>query len=384
MGVGRRFFNRTRQGWRRGWWLVPVCCGLLGLLGLAGGGAVAAERGDDTEYLRGLAPEVAAAKLVQRLEEGDLLPDFSLISLGDGATVTKANLPGKPAVLLFFGLDNEARRERSFALLSLLAKMQGVHGEAIRFLAILSDPAGATEAREYLKREALTYPVLDDGRRTVYTLFGIFMMPEMLVIDKDGRLDAKVPYTADVEAALSRELKIVLGELTPEEAEGEARKPLVEASPEMKKYNRHLNLARVMARRKLYAKAIEEYTTAAALRPEDAAALTEMGFIKLKMEDWPGAVTTFEKILDREPDAMDAVAGLGLALHGAGRDDEAWPELLDASMVVRPLAAVFIAMAEIQAGRGEKDEALAMYRKGVKQLLSEMERQQDVTAEPAP
>jgi len=102
--------------------------------------------------------------------------------------------------------------------------------------------------------------------------------------------------------------------------------------------------------------------------------LIEQGFILLKLEKWAEAETLFLKVLGMDTDSIPAVAGLGLALHSQGKDEEALLELEDAAMVTKPMPRVLIALAEIYAAAGDKDKALKTYAKAFKQLARDLER----------
>lgn len=141
----------------------------------------------------------------------------------------------------------------------------------------------------------------------------------------------------------------------------------------------HLQLARVMVQRRIYPQAVEEFSRAAALQPDDPTPLLEKGYVQLKIEQWDGAVEVFRKVLEITPDSIAAIAGLGLALHGQGQEDAALLELEDAANVTKPMPRVLVALAEIYTARGDKDLALKTYARAFRQLARELERCESLT-----
>ncbi|PLX86534.1 MAG: hypothetical protein C0617_01080 [Desulfuromonas sp.] len=333
-----------------------------------------AEETTEAEFLEKLPSDLADAVLATRLEVGGQIPDFSLSPGMDKKPVTRESLRGKPAVLAFFALDNEIRQNRAIEMVSALGSLRRQSGETVNIFAICSDPKGCDPA--VLKKASDgPIPVLDDAERTSYTLFGIFMMPTALVISAEGELVAKLPFAADLEETLKGWLRVARGEITAAELQALSQ---VDRGPEKTAEERqalhHLGLAKVMLKRRMYPQAVQEFAAAAKLTPADPSPLVQGGFALIKMQDWKNAETKFNQALDMDPDSLEAVAGLGLALHRQGRDEEALPELEDAAATVKPLPEVLVALAEIYTASGKKDLALQNYAKAAKKLLSDLER----------
>jgi tetratricopeptide (TPR) repeat protein len=73
----------------------------------------------------------------------------------------------------------------------------------------------------------------------------------------------------------------------------------------------HQNLAILNARIGDNKRAIEEYTTLAKLRPDDAQPLYDLGTVLFKMNRYPDALAAFEKALDLAPDYVEAWINIG-------------------------------------------------------------------------
>lgn len=325
----------------------------------------------EKDFLRELPPEIAEKTLVHRLEVGEKIPKFTLQTI-DGLEINNETIKGKPTILAFFAIDNNTRRERAFELLAALKALREQYGDGINVYGICSDREGCESPA--VKQAGGNLQIMDDTKRIAYATFGIFMMPTTMVISPEGELLAKLPYSGEARSALEGWTKIALGEQTVEQLQEQMTTNDPELSGEEKKVLHHMQLAKVMVKRRMYPQAVAEFSKAAAYQPENTAPLIEQGFILLKLDKWTEAETLFLKVLDMDPDSIPAVAGLGLALHSQGKDEEAILELEDAAMVTKPMPRVLIALAEIYAAAGDKEKALNTYAKAFRQLSRDLER----------
>ncbi|PLX85416.1 MAG: hypothetical protein C0618_10530 [Desulfuromonas sp.] len=325
----------------------------------------------EEEFLSTLPPEIVEKTLVHRLEEGEGIPAFSLQTL-KGEPISTASLQGKPTVLAFFAIDNETRRQRALDLLTSLNQLQATYADKVQIYGVCSDRSGC-EATDVKKAKG-KLPIVDDTQRVAYSLFGVFMMPTAMVVDAQGTLLAKLPYSGDARTVLEGWVRVALGEVSAEKLLEESTKAEPELSAVEKQVLHHAQLARVMVKRRMYPQAVDEFRKASELQPDAVGYLVEIGFLQLKLEQWVDAEAVFVRALELDQDSIPAVAGLGLALHSQGKDEVAVLELEDAAMVTKPQPRVLIALAEIYAGRGDKDLALQTYAKAFKQLARDLER----------
>ncbi|HWI40470.1 MAG TPA: tetratricopeptide repeat protein, partial [Verrucomicrobiae bacterium] len=196
-----------------------------------------------------------------------------------------------------------------------------------------------------------------------------------LVFSPERKLLERVPVNERFDRTLEAWVRVGLGEIAAEKVQDSvAVQRHVEKSPAEKEYEKLLSLARIMAQRKMYPNAVDHYGEAAAMRAPEAAPHREAGFVLLKMKSYDKAEKSFREALKRAPQDVESAAGLGLALHGQGKDEEALGELQDAMATLRPLPEVFVALAEIHLAAGRKDEALQMYRRGVERYSTEVDR----------
>lgn len=121
-----------------------------------------------------------------RLERGERppAPDFTLERLDRGGTLTLSSLRGKGVVLNFWAswcvpckdeaplLEEAWQRHRGRGLVVVGVDAQDFKGDA----------------RSFMERFGLTYPVVYDGKGSTLGRYGITGFPETFFVDREGRL----------------------------------------------------------------------------------------------------------------------------------------------------------------------------------------------------
>ncbi len=313
----------------------------------------------------------ASANRLRNHDHGDRLPTFTLPLLKGGAKQTFRPGNGRPAAVMFFSITPEFRNKRSLALLAALNALQGEFHGKVDFIAVYSDDQKISTVVQFMKESNISLPVYHDARDEVNNLYGIFMMPLVVLIDKHGALHEVIPYTYNIREMVEGNLRLLLDEwdvrklkefLTPKDV-----KP---RSKEEKEYIRRVNYGKVMVSRKMYAQAIREFTTATKLMPDLVDAWIELGFAQLAVEDWIQAERNFRRALKIDSESDDAIAGLGLAIYGRGDIDAALPELENAFIAPEPRLEVIIALAEIYEKKGDIKKAIRLNKLAVARLMT--------------
>lgn len=316
--------------------------------------------------------EPCQANRLRDLKVGDALPGFELESLGGGGKKSFQPGNGKPSAVLFFSDNPEFRKKRSLPLLAALEGLQEQFKQKVSILAVYSDEEQSGRATlDFIREKSLKIPVLDDSRRNVYNKYGIFMMPLVILIDSQGRLQEVIPYTYNIREMVEGNLKVMLGEWKAEQLQ-EFLQPKETAvhSPEEKEYIRRINYGRVMSERKMFSQAIREFSTAIKLLPNLVEGHVELGFAHLSVQDWAQAEASFRAALKMDAESDGAVAGLGLALYGRGNIDAALPELENAFIAPNPKLEVIVALADIYEKKGNVQKAIRLNKLAVSRLMT--------------
>ena len=114
---------------------------------------------------------------------GKPAPAFTLESL-DGVPVSLEGLRGRPVVLNFWASWCGPCREEAPMFRELSARQGG--GDGLAVVGILFQETSDSNARNFLREFALTYPTLrDPGARTAID-YGVSGIPETVFIDRQG------------------------------------------------------------------------------------------------------------------------------------------------------------------------------------------------------
>lgn len=125
----------------------------------------------------------AVAAVVSEMAAGDKVPDVSLPALAaDAATIRLADYRGR-VVYLDFWSSWCAPCRRSMPQLDALR--QAHPREDFEVIGVNVDPEAA-DARRFLDRTPVSYPLARDPAARVAAAFGVEVLPALVVIDRNG------------------------------------------------------------------------------------------------------------------------------------------------------------------------------------------------------
>jgi cytochrome c biogenesis protein CcmG/thiol:disulfide interchange protein DsbE len=158
----------------------------LALVGLAGGAALA------VALLRPTAeapsqPAGDRGALIDPAERKPLPPTAAETVLPPPARFDIASLRGEPVFIDVWASWCLPCQEEA----PLLARLAGEHRGRVRFVGIdTNDSRGA--ARAFIRRHRLAYPHLFDPKTTLATKLGVYGIPTMFLVDRQGRIAARL------------------------------------------------------------------------------------------------------------------------------------------------------------------------------------------------
>lgn len=118
------------------------------------------------------------------------IPQFSLPSLADGATVDSASLKGKAVLVNFWATWCAPCRKEIPGLI----KLQKDYGEkGLEVISISVDKGGSASVQKVMEKAGVNYPVLMAGATTTDDFGGIFGIPASFLFDQDGNLVGSFP-----------------------------------------------------------------------------------------------------------------------------------------------------------------------------------------------
>ena len=125
--------------------------------------------------------------LLRASSAADKAADFSLKGV-DGKTYTLSSFKGKAVLLNFWATWCPACVEELPSLQKLSAKFKG---QDFQILTVSIDSEEGP-VRDFLAREPLPFPVLEDPKRKVaFDLYAVFGVPASFLIDKQGQLTGR-------------------------------------------------------------------------------------------------------------------------------------------------------------------------------------------------
>lgn len=273
---------------------------------------------------------LAVAFPFREFNVGDPVPDVTLMGFEDAKKqVTFSDLQGKPFVAVFWGADIEEKIERSTKTLEGLETLaQFFQERQVQVFTVnvqFDDPAIIEQVVNQAKSNVDVYL---DQNRDAYATLGLFIMPTILLVDKDGKVAAGMGYSHDVVDRLKGEIEIMLGEKTRDQVMAELRPEMKETSEEDKQSRRHMDFGLVMRKRGQLETSIRELKKAVEIKPDLAQAHFELGCIYLEKGQLDEAEKAFDSALESDPDSIRARVCKTKFKREKGLADEAVKDLL--------------------------------------------------------
>ena len=261
------------------------------------------------------------------IHPGDPVPPLTFMNVHDNSTISLGDLKGYPVALVFWGMDMETKKERSLKTFAALAEILPFLRER-KFKILLINAQGDPE-NTIGEVSSLTsgLPVYVDKTQKAYGDLGIFVVPSVLLIDREGNAVSGLGYSHDFSDRLKGEVEIMGGEKTREEMEEELRPAMKEKSAEEKETVRHFNMAEVMIKRGQIDSAISELQKALEIDSGFGDAYGRLGCLYLEKGELEKARVSLDRSYEVNPDFLPANICDALARADEGLLDEAIGDL---------------------------------------------------------
>lgn len=273
---------------------------------------------------------LAVAFPFREFNVGDPVPDVTLKGFKDEEKkISFSELKGRPFVAVFWGADIEEKMDRSVRTLKGLESLSSFLEERqIRAFSVNVQVDEAPVIEKVLRQAQSNFDTFVDQDQRAYAALGIFIMPTILLVDRDGNVTAGMGYSHDVVARLKGEIEIMLGEKTPEQVMAELRPEMKELSEEEKTSRRHMDFGLVMRRRGQLEISIRELEKAIAINPKLTRAHFELGCIYLEKGELEEAEKAFANALESDPGSLRGKICKTKLKREQGKADEAVKDLL--------------------------------------------------------
>jgi len=314
---------------------------------------------------------MAVAFPFREFDEGDPVPDVTLKPLDPGKqAVTFSGLKGKPFIAVFWGADLPEKIEHSAKILSEIESLSSFLGERnIERLSVnvQNDPSEAIN--EVISKSGSSIEVYMDENQKAYATLGIFVMPTVLLVDKNGNVTAGMGYSRDLIDRLRGAVEIMLGEKTPEQVAAELRPEMTELSEEDKSSSRHFGFGMVMLKRGQLDSAVREFSKAVEIKPSMSEAHLQLGCLYLGKNKLDLAEQSINKALEADPDSVSAKVCRAELLRLKGELDQAAKELQAVIDAQPDQYNAYYQLAQVFADQKKTKEAVDMYKKAYRAIL---------------
>lgn len=262
-------------------------------------------------------------------DEGAVVPDVSFKGVKDpGKSFAFAELKGKPFLVILWGADIPEKAEHSAKILAEVERLTPfLKQRDVRLISVNAQGDEAARIDEVLSLSKSSLEVYTDPGQQAYATLGIFVLPTVLLVDKDGKAAAGLGYSRDLQDRLKGAVEIMLGEKTVAQVEAELRPEMAEASDQEKGGRRHYDFGLVMLRRGQIDNAIREFGKAVEIDPKMSEAHLELGCLYLGKKQLPEAEKAINQALAADPGSVRGKACRGELKRLKGQTAEALQEL---------------------------------------------------------
>lgn len=306
----------------------------------------------------------------REISPGDPVPEVLLQPFTGEKAISFSELKGRPFITIFWGADLPAKEKRSIQTLqdiqSLLPFFQQ---REIRLISVNIQGDGPDIIKGVFSASKSSFPIFLDQKKQAYENLGIYVMPAILLVDREGKVRSGLGYSPDMVERLKGEVKIMLGEKSKEQVQEDLNPVMEEESLEEKAANQHFNLALVMAKRGLPDTAIREFLKALAVNPEMQQAHIELGCLYLEIGDWGKAEAEIIQGLQALPDSLEGKICRGQILSEKGQQDEAIKEFKALLKEFPELSQVYYHLGKVFEKQGQFGDAMSTMKEAYLLLL---------------
>ncbi|MGV1100017.1 tetratricopeptide repeat protein [Thiovibrio sp. JS02] len=312
------------------------------------------------------------------ISPGERIPDVKVAGLAAGKEIALRPPQNRPALLVFWGADLPTKKERSILALRQIRELLPFLAEKKVDLLIVNAQGDAQAVvNEVVSSSGMTEPVYIDQEQKAYGALGIFVMPSLLLLDKDGTAVAGLGYSKEMKQRLQGEIEIMLGEKTRAQVDAELNPTMSDKSKEDKDATRHLNLGKVMRDKGQLESAQHEFQQAIALNPKLGEAYIEMGCVSVELGKLEEGQDALDKGLDLLPGGSLAGEICSAQIKAAkGSVDEALDDLQPLVFRNNRNPQLHYAIGSFHAAKGKHQEAAQEFRKAYELLAKQQEHEQ--------
>jgi tetratricopeptide (TPR) repeat protein len=306
----------------------------------------------------------------QKLTRGDPMPAFSL-PRGDGGSgeLGLEHLKGQPAVLVFWRPQQELSLE---ALRDLETLKQELGEDRLQFLAVDTARSTAQEVQAALAGHIVSFPVVLDPQRELYSQAGVIVSPTTFLLDADGVLRFKVAsHPHQYSQVVRARLRYLLRDIDEAQMNKEIEPTILKIDHDLAAAWRMYNLGRKLQGEGKLEEAKAMYEKAVSQCPSLPEARCALGFMRFDSGDFNAAAGHFQTALTYQPEVPLARLGQAAVLARTGQPRQAEQILLSLlgheSIAIR----VRYELGRIYRARGDLEMAATVFEDALSTMFPE-------------
>lgn len=316
-----------------------------------------------------LVPQALAAGGLRRIPVGETMPEFSLAGANGVPFVyqhERARVLG--VLILQAGQDNT---ERIVADVKAFGRELRLESPAFDCVGVISGPGAGEFVQTHGSGSVASFPLMADPNFVFWGRLGVIAAPTAVVAGSDGRIQwVRAGYSYDFTAGFHAQLRKALGLSGSEDAS--AHVEVLENASDRARRERHIQLARALARKGRIGPAVDNLRKVYDLDPN----ATEIALELAEMLCRAGRNEAALKIAATARVGTDRDKARSLLICGWARRQmkqlDTAESLLKNALELNPRSArVLYELGRVYESAGSAEKALVCYRRGLAEVFEE-------------
>jgi hypothetical protein len=322
-----------------------------------------------------LVSSLPGADGLRHVQVGDTLPEFSLVD-PNGRIFHYG--PGRPVVLGIVVLQaKQGNLERLVADLETLARTLKAQSGSVDCVGVMSGPGGTEYLRARGSDARGAFPILLDPNFAFWGRLGVIAAPTAVVVGTDHRIQwVKAGYGFDFLAGFHAQLANALGQKAAPVAP--VRVETLGNDSDRARRDRHIQLARTLAKKGRWDAALKELETLRQADPNAVDVALERGEVLCRAGRNEAALKTTEQVkASSDADKARSLFVSAWARRQMGELDTAEALLIRARKLAPESARMLYELGKVHEAKGDAQNALVCYRRALAEVFGD----RDVTAD---
>lgn len=305
--------------------------------------------------------------ILRKMKLGDQMPEFSLADTQGKVFEYKHNR-GRVLVIAFLAAGQKQSLNAYSDIKQILADPK-IKSEPVDVVGVMTRPPD----NDLFESGKSGFPILLDTEYKMWGELGVIAMPTVLIVGKDDSISwIRAGHAYDFAPAVRSHLNFALGLAGQEAPEETIEARALNNDTVASRVDRHLHVAKILEEKGLIDSAIEEIRKAQALEPDSFEAILELGALLCRAGKGKAALEEIEKVQTaNRRDQARLMLVCGWAKRQLNDLTAAEKDLLEATKLDPRSARGYFELGRVYEAKGDKDKALAAYRRALALVFGE-------------